>query len=147
MSTVWFELKWIRHYYSEISWTTYFKLKIIFQPTLGMPMGNKMQFSRLWKHRTSKDNHEWWRINNLYCTFKVRYRPRFFDQVGHQTTSAYIGNKHFFTKMCDRQTYPNSKISWQKKPISDFQSDFFMSKIIRIFLKFFFIEEYQFRST
>ena len=29
-----------------------------------------MQFSRLWKHRTSKDNHEWWRINNLYGTFK-----------------------------------------------------------------------------
>ena len=25
-------------------------------------------------------------------------RPRFFDQVGHQTTNASIGNKHFFTK-------------------------------------------------
>ena len=25
----------------------------------------------------------------------IRYRPRFFDQVGHQTTSASIGNKHF----------------------------------------------------
>ena len=25
-----------------------------------------------------------------------RYRPRFFDQVGHQTMSAYIENKHFF---------------------------------------------------
>ena len=24
-----------------------------------------------------------------------RYRPRFFDQVGHQTTYAFIGNKHF----------------------------------------------------
>ena len=24
--------------------------------------------------------------------------PRFFDQVGHQTTDASIGNKHFFTK-------------------------------------------------
>ena len=23
------------------------------------------------------------------------YRPRFFDQVGHQTTYAYIKNKHF----------------------------------------------------
>ena len=28
----------------------------------------------------------------------TRDRPRFFDQVGHQTTNAYIGNKHFFTK-------------------------------------------------
>ena len=33
-----------------------------------------------------------------------RYRPRFFDQ---STTSAYIENKHFFTKSCHRQTYPN----------------------------------------
>ena len=24
--------------------------------------------------------------------------PRFFDQVGHQTTNASIGNMHFFTK-------------------------------------------------
>ena len=32
-------------------------------------------------------------------------------------------------------------------PISDFQSQFSMSKIIRIFLNFFFIEEYQFRRT
>ena len=28
----------------------------------------------------------------------VRDRPRFFDQAGHQTTNASIGNKHFFTK-------------------------------------------------
>ena len=31
-------------------------------------------------------------------------------------------------------------------PISDFQSQFSMSKIVRIFLDFFFIEEYQFRG-
>jgi len=28
----------------------------------------------------------------------LRDRPRFFDQVGHQTTNASIGSKHFFTK-------------------------------------------------
>ena len=28
----------------------------------------------------------------------IRDRSRFFDQVGHQTTNASIGNKHFFTK-------------------------------------------------
>ena len=28
----------------------------------------------------------------------TRDRPRFFDQVGHQTTNASIGNKHIFTK-------------------------------------------------
>ena len=27
----------------------------------------------------------------------IRDRPRFFDQVGHQTNNASIGNKHFFT--------------------------------------------------
>ena len=27
--------------------------------------------------------------------FSIRYRQRFFDQVGHQTTYASIGNKHF----------------------------------------------------
>ena len=51
------------------------------------------------------------------------------------------------TKACHRQTYQNSKISWQKLPISDFQSEFSMSKSVRIFLIFYFIEEYQFRST
>ena len=29
---------------------------------------------------------------------KNRDYPRFFDQVGHQTTNASIGNKLFFTK-------------------------------------------------
>ena len=28
----------------------------------------------------------------------IRYRLRFFDQVGHETTYASSGNKHFFTK-------------------------------------------------
>ena len=28
----------------------------------------------------------------------TRVRPRFFDQVEHQTTNASIGNKHFSTK-------------------------------------------------
>ena len=90
--------------------------------------------------------------SKLYGTFDlvwvpIRYLLRFFDRWAHETMYAYIGNKHFFTKSCRCQTYQNSKISWQKRPISDFQSEFSMSKIIRIFLKFFFIEEYQFRGT
>ena len=28
---------------------------------------------------------------------RIRYRPRFFDQVGHLTTYASMGNKHFIT--------------------------------------------------
>ena len=45
---------------------------------------------------------------------KERDRPRFFDQVGHQTTNASIGNEHFVTKYCHRQTYQNYEQSWQK---------------------------------
>ena len=36
-----------------------------------------------------------------------RVRPRFFDQVGHETIYASSGNKHFFTKSCHCQTYHN----------------------------------------
>ena len=31
-----------------------------------------------------------------YETLAFRYRPRFFEQVGHQTTHASIENKQFF---------------------------------------------------
>ena len=34
----------------------------------------------------------------IWVTFYTRYRPRFFDQVGHQTTDASMGNKHFIIK-------------------------------------------------
>ncbi len=43
-----------------------------------------------------------------------RVRPRFFDQVGHETMYASSGNKHFFTKSCHRQTYQNYEQSRQK---------------------------------
>jgi hypothetical protein len=38
------------------------------------------------------------RMKKVQHSFSHRYRPRFFDQVGHQTTSAYIENKDFSTK-------------------------------------------------
>ena len=44
----------------------------------------------------------------------IRVRPRFFDQVGHQTTNASIGNKYFFSILCHRQTYQNYELSRQK---------------------------------
>ena len=43
-----------------------------------------------------------------------RYRPRLFTQVGHQTMYAFMGNKHFFTKQCHRQTYQNYEQSRKK---------------------------------
>ena len=36
-----------------------------------------------------------------------RVRPRFFDQVGHESMYASSGNKHFFIKSCHHQTYQN----------------------------------------
>ena len=57
----------------------------------------------------------------------IRYRPRFFDQVGHQTTSAYIENKHFFTKSCHRQTYQNYEQPPQSLQNLYFQSHFLAS--------------------
>ena len=44
----------------------------------------------------------------------LRVRPRFFDQVGHETMYAFCGNKHFFTKSCNCQTYQNYEQSRQK---------------------------------
>ena len=49
-----------------------------------------------------------------WVALSSRYLSRFFDCWAHETTYAYIGNKHFFTKSCLHQTYRNSKISWQK---------------------------------
>ena len=42
-----------------------------------------------------------------YPALCIRVRPRFFDQVGHETMYASSGYKHFFTKSCNHQTYQN----------------------------------------
>ena len=44
----------------------------------------------------------------------MRVRPRFFDQVGHETMDASSGNKHFFTKSFHRQTCQNYEQNRQK---------------------------------
>ena len=44
----------------------------------------------------------------------LRYRPGFFDQIGHQTTYASNANRHFFTILCHRQTYQNYEQSRRK---------------------------------
>ena len=54
------------------------------------------------------------RVEFYCCQLKSRVRPRFFDQVGHETMYASSGNKHFFTKSCQHQTYQNYEQSRQK---------------------------------
>ena len=50
----------------------------------------------------------------LFKHFYIRVRPRFFDQVGHETMYASSRNKQFFTRSCHRQTYQNYEQSRQK---------------------------------
>ena len=58
-----------------------------------------------------------------------RVRPRFFDQVGHETTYAPSGNKHFFTKSCHRQTCQNYEQPPRTSQNLYFQSHFSILKI------------------
>ena len=67
----------------------------------------------------------------------LRYCPRFFDQVGHQTNYASMGNKHFFTKQCHRLTYQIYEQPPQSFQNLYFQSHFSALKIKSIFLIFF----------
>ena len=53
-------------------------------------------FSRQKVHRIF---HHLLLLLSFFDLVSVRDRPRFFDQVGHQTTNASIGNKHFFTML------------------------------------------------
>ena len=41
-----------------------------------------------------------------------RDSPKFFYQVGHQTTYALVENKHFFTKSCHCQIYQDYEQQW-----------------------------------
>ena len=60
---------------------------------------------------------------------------RFFEQVGHETTYVFSGNKHFFTKSCRRQTHHN----YEQPPLTSlnlyFQSHFSVLKIGKILTK------------
>ena len=60
----------------------------------------------------------------------IRVRPRFFDQVGHETMYASSGNKHSFTK-----TYQNHEQPPRTSQNSSFQSHFSVLKIGHIFPK------------
>ena len=65
---------------------------------------------------------------------QITVRPRFFDQVGHETMYASSGNKHFFTKSCHCQTYQNYEQPPRTSQNSYFQSHFSVLKISKIFL-------------
>ena len=66
---------------------------------------------------------------NTYIWRLLRVRPRFFDQVGHETMYVSSGNRHFFTKSCYRQTYQNYEQPSRTSQNSYFQSHFYVLKI------------------
>ena len=68
-------------------------------------------------------------LNGGGCTKLERFLPK---------------NQHTQRKLLNFENWCSGEVS--KEPKFDFQSQFSMSKIIRIFLNFF-VEEYQFRST
>ena len=76
----------------------------------------------------------------------IRVRPRFFDQVGHETMYASSGNKHFCTKSCHRQTYQNYEQPPQSLQNLYFQS-FFGIKNLPNLSEFFFCKEYLTRRS
>ena len=55
-----------------------------------------------------------YKLNGKHMYVYIRVRPRFFDQVGHETMYSSSENKHFFTKSCHSQTYQNYEQSRQK---------------------------------
>ena len=69
------------------------------------------------------------------CYLHNRYHLIIFHQLPHQMVAQLSGKQHFFIKKKFWQINVHSKFSDRKMPISDFQSQFSMSKIIRIFLK------------
>ena len=54
-----------------------------------------------------------------------RVRPKFFDQVGHET----MWNKHFFIKSCHRQIYQNYEQPPGTSQNSYFKSHFSVLKV------------------
>ena len=75
-------------------------------------------------------------------TVQSRVRPRFFDQVGYETMYASSGNKHFFTKSCNRQTYQKYEQPSRTYQNLYSQSHFSVLRIDRIFPNKNFYEEY-----
>ena len=71
-------------------------------------------------------------VQNILHAYQIPFK-------NFSALSTSNGNQHFFIlKVLVDNVH--SKSSDQKVPISDYQSQFSMSKIIRIFLNFFFIE-------
>jgi hypothetical protein len=68
-------------------------------------------------------------VHFTHRDLNTRVRPRFFDQVGHETMCAFSRNKHFFSKSFHHQTYQNYEQPPQTSQNSYIQSYFFVSKI------------------
>jgi len=77
------------------------------------------------------------------CSLTSRWLLRCKFQLPHPILSPALATDKKWPLSQFHIFYQNSEISWPKVPISDFQSQFSMSKIIRIFAKNVFIKEYR----
>ena len=74
-------------------------------------------------------------IKKSHENVKLRDRPRFFDQVGHETMYASSGNKHFITKSCHRQTYKIMNNLLEHLKFHTFKVIFLCEKLVEYFHK------------
>ena len=90
-------------------------------------------FTDIREHRQVSSPSEYWKKVHRYYICS-RYRPRFFDQVGHKTIYAFSGNKHF---SLDNVTARLTKIMKTSSNISEFwfSSHFSVLEIGQIFPK------------
>ena len=86
-------------------------------------------------------------LHSFYIQICSRYYLIFFEQLPRQTLGWLNGNTYFLTLKGLWQIKNRLWIWLWRSQNSDFQSQFSMSKIIRILPIFFFIEEYKIRST
>ena len=71
--------------------------------------------ARIWIKNVAFSKDEMW-TRKKKCALELRrcrVRPRFFDQVKHETMYAPSGKKQFFTESCHPQTYQNYEQLWK----------------------------------
>ena len=103
---------------------------------------NPITFKQTWL-----GNCDWLIILSWKYVVNSRWLLRFEFQLPHPILSPALATDKKWPLSQFHISYQNSEISWPKVTISDFQSQFSMSKIIRKFQKKNFIEEYHFRDT
>ena len=108
------EILWKFKYFLTNWYVVWTKKYVIFQLTIVQLhlMSNLMVRCIVPCHYVENSNIE---MPLKYAPIKVRVRPRFFDQVGHQTNNASIGNMVFCYHNCSNVLWEKIVLVWGKK--------------------------------